>query len=155
MPGQPTGNSTKVSWKDLHDELVRIEDGQQDRSTKINERIDQLRTETLNRMDRMSAESAERAASERAVLEEIRDSTGALHAVIAMLPCDAHDRRDNQIAADLAQVKGDVTEIKAQLANWKWLWSWVNRRTIAGLIGAALGLLGWENIRATVDKWGK
>lgn len=150
MPEQDaaTGNSSKVSWRDLYNEIQRLQESNETRGERIYTRIDQLRLDTLERMERMRAESAARAQAERAVLEEIRDSTGALHAVITTLPCDVHSKRGELIIAELS-------EIKEQLVHWKWMWSWASKKTIAGLVGAALGLLGWDKLGDTLRNWGK
>ncbi len=157
MAGQDAAgdDGSKVSYQVFYTEILRLEGVHEKRGEKMAERIDRLRTETLDRMDRMRAESADRAATERAVLDEIRDSTGALHAVMGTLPCDAHGWRDDQIAADIAQVKSDVAEIKAQLVNWKWMWSWINRRTMAAIIGTVAGLVGWDGAQNTIREWVK
>ncbi len=142
------GNTSKVSWKDLHEEILRLEEAHETRGEKMAERIDRLRAETLDRMERMRAESAERAAAERQILEELRDSMGDMHTSVVMLPCEDHKQKLTAIAAN-------VDCMRAQLVNWKWMWSWLNRKTIAGLIGAGLGLLGWDKLGDAVKSWGK
>ncbi len=80
-----------------------------------------------------------------AVLEETRDSLGAMQTRFESLPCDVHNKRLDSIERSLACLAKNSIP-------WRGI---ITRKTIAAGIAAGAGLVGWDGLKKMIENWGR
>ncbi len=116
MNSEQGANGSKVSWEAFHHEMTQRDKDQRQRDEQM-----------------------------RGLLEEIRDSLGAMHTSLTTLPCDVHATRLEKIEDNLAYLNRNTLPWRSAL----------NRKTIFGLLGLIATGLGWDKVAQIIGGWEK
>lgn len=119
-----------VSWEKLHRELTQRDRDLLAREDAARQRSDEQHQQLRNRLD------------------ELIMMLGDEHSTLVALPCGHVQIRLNKMAADIECLKRNAIP-------WRAMTGWLNKRTLAAVVGAIAGWLGWDALKRAVDAWWK